>query len=187
MLEDEQVKSARKLLLPALMFMALTGWVRAETSVLESLPRSAQKSIEDTRAGCKELDENNQTSGDAGLLTFKLGGKQAVLIDPVRLCNGCHPGFNCSNRGTRDVEVYVRRGDSWEKVLSNGNITGDIFVSTKPGFTQTDQELNALVADLFIGNKDCPTRIAASQSEQSYEARSCVLRWNGIRFTYKPL
>lgn len=185
---EDQVKRITKLLLPTVMSMtALTGSVRAETSVLQSLPHSAQKIIEDTRAGCKELDENKQTSGDEGLVTFTLGGKQAVLIDPMLLCNGCHAGLNCSNRGTRVVEVYVRRRSSWEKVLSNGNITGDIFVSSKPGYKETGQELNALVVDLFLGNKDCPTRIAASQSEQSYEARSCVLRWNGIRFTYKPL
>ena len=70
--------------------------------------------------------------------------------------------------GTRDVEVYVRRQNSWAKVLSNGNITGDIFVSTKPGsYRETGQELNALVVNLFRGNKECPTREAATTSAQS--------------------
>jgi hypothetical protein len=39
----------------------------------------------------------------------------------------------------------------------------------------------------FIGNKECPTRVAATSSAQSYEARNCVLRWSGSRFTYKSL
>src|SRR5262249_20802503 len=151
------------------------------------LPRSAQKSIEATRVECKELDESAQSSGDVGLVTFTLDGKQAVLIDPVLLCDGCHPGLNCSNRGTRDVAIYVRRNNAWAKVLSEDGITGDIFVSTKPGaYKEIGQELNALVVNLYRGNRECPTREAATASAQSYEARSCVLRWNGTRFTYKP-
>jgi hypothetical protein len=184
-----KTKKLRKLSTAVALTMALTSFVHAETSTLmQSLPRSAQKSIENTRAECKELGENSQTSGDVGLVTFTLDGKQAVLIDPMILCNGCHAGFNCTNRGTRDVEVHVRRGNSWAKVLANDNITGDIFISAKPGAPgPIGQELNALVVDLYVGNKDCPTREAATSSAQSYEARSCILRWNGTRFTYRPL
>jgi hypothetical protein len=160
----------------------------AETSVLKSLPGNVQKGIEETRAACRGIGNDIKvTSGDEGLVTFTVGGKQAVLVDPTLLCAGCYPGYSCSNRGTRDVEIYVRE-DSWMKVLSNDNITGDIFVSTKPGaYRPMGQELNALVVNLFVGNRECPTRIAGSSSEQSWEARSCVVRWNGTRFTYKPL
>jgi hypothetical protein len=28
---------------------------------------------------------------------------------------------------------------------------------------------------------------ATSSSAQSYETRSCIVRWNGAKFTYKPL
>jgi hypothetical protein len=160
----------------------------AETSVLKSLPGKVQKSIEETRAACRGISGDVKvTSGDEGLVTFTLDGKQAVLVDPILLCDGCYHGYSCSNRGTRDVEIYVR-GKSWVKALSNGNITGDIFVSAKPGaYRPMGQELNALVVNLFVGNRECPTRIAASSSEQSWEARSCVVRWDGTRFTYKPL
>jgi hypothetical protein len=79
--------------------------------------------------------------------------------------------------------MYVLFGDGWKKVLSN-DIAGDIFVSMKPG---ADTELNALVVDLYAGNKECPTRRAATTSAQLAEARSCVVRWNGTKFTYKPL
>jgi len=161
----------------------------AETSLLNSLPGNVQKSIEETRAACRSIGVDVKvTSGDQGLGRFTLkDGKPAVVVDPILLCGECYPGFNCSNRGTRNVEIYVHNG-SWVKALSNSNITGDIFVSTKPGaYKPMGQELNALVVNLFIGNKECPTRMAASSSEQSWEARSCVVRWNGTKFTYKPL
>jgi hypothetical protein len=153
-----------------------------------SLPAKIQGGIEETRIACKSgSDDIKVTSEDDGLVTFTLDGKQAVLIDPILLCNGCYHGINCSNRGTRDVEIYVR-GNSWIKVLTNGNITGDIFISAKPGaYSPAGQELNALVVNLYIGNSECPTRIAVSASAQSWEARSCVVRWNGNRFTFKPL
>ena len=169
--------------------VVLTPWAAAENSVLKSLPEEVQKSIEETRAACSGINDNVKvTSGDEGLVTFTLDGKQSVLIDPVLLCGGCYHGVNCSNRGIRDVEIYVR-SRSWVKALSNDMITGDIFVSTKPGYRPSPpgQELNALVVNLFFGNRECPTRSAGSTSAQSWEARSCVVRWSGTRFTYKPL
>jgi hypothetical protein len=130
------------------------------------------------------------TSGDDGLIQFLLGDRKAVLVDPIVLCGGCYKGYNCSNRGTRDVRVYALFGNAWRKVpfLETASITGDVFVSYVPGkYRPEGQKLNALVVDLFFGNKQCPTRRAGSMSEQSWEARSCVVRWNGTKFTYKPL
>ena len=114
------------------------------------------------------------------------GGRLGESIcDPVLLCRGCYHGYSCSNRGTRAVVVYMSQRDgSWTKVLANEEITGDIFVSFKPG---GNEELNALVVDLHVGNRGCPTRIMPTASQQSWEARSCVVRWNGTGFTYKPL
>jgi hypothetical protein len=86
------------------------------------------------------------------------------------------------------VSVYALIGNAWRMVLSNESITGDIFVSYVPGkYRPKGQELNALVVNLFFGNKECPTRSAIDMSSQSWEARSCVVRWNGTKFTYKPL
>jgi hypothetical protein len=157
------------------------------SSVLQSLPAEVQKDIEETRARCQQAVDN-VPSGDVGLVTFTVSGKQAVLVDPKLLCNDCYHGMNCTNRDTRDVRVYVLFGDVWRKVLSNAYITGDIFVSIKPGsYGSFWGELNALVVDLYIGNRECPTRRAASASAQMLEMRSCVVRWNGTKFTYKPL
>jgi hypothetical protein len=162
----------------------------AASPVLQPLPAEVQKDIEETRASCRsvEVDTLAVTSGDSGLIQFLLGGRKAVLVDPIVLCGGCYHGYNCSNRGTRDVSVYALFGNAWRMVLSNDSITGDIFVSNVPGkYRPEGQELNALVVNLFIGNKECPTRRAPDMSSQSWEARSCVVRWNGTKFTYKPL
>jgi hypothetical protein len=102
------------------------------------------------------------------LVTFTISGKQAVLVDPVALCGDCYPGENCSNRGTRLVRVYTLIGTAWKMVLSNDYIMGDIFVSNVPGkFRPEGQELNALVVNLFLGNKECPTRRAPDNSSQA--------------------
>jgi hypothetical protein len=180
----------KKLLLAAgaLSIVVVTPAV-AENLVLRSLPTDVQKDIEETRARCQQASDN-VPQDDLGLVTFTVSGKQAVLVDPKLFCDGCYHGFNCTNRDTRDVRVYVLFGDAWRKVpfLETASITGDIFVSFVPGkFRPEGQELNALVVELYEDNKECPTRNAGSASAQSYEARSCVVRWNGTRFTYKPL
>jgi hypothetical protein len=184
---------------PLLIATALTasasfssGATQEVASLLESLPAEVQKHIEETRASCKSVDADTLavTSGDSGLIQFLLGGREAVLIDDILLCGGCYKGYNCTNRGTRDVSVYALFGNAWRKIpfLETASITGDVFVSYVPGkYRPEGQKLNALVVDLYEGNKECPTRRAASASAQSYEARSCVVRWNGTKFTYKPL
>jgi hypothetical protein len=158
------------------------------SSVLQSLPAEVQKDIEETRANCSSSGSSrlSVTEGDSGLIQFLLGSREAVLVDPIILCGGCLHGYSCSNRGTRSVDVYALFGKAWMKVPfldEDATITGDIFVSYVPRSTK----LNALVVNLYIGNKECPTRRAETTSAQSWEARSCVLRWNGTKFTYKPL
>ena len=177
------------LLAPGALSIILATPAVAEDSVLRSLPSAVQKDIEETRANCQQASDN-VPQDDGGLVTFTVSGKQAVLVDSKLLCGGCYHGFNCTNRDTRDVRVYVLIADAWRKVpfLETASITGDIFVSFVPGkFRPEGQELNAMVVDLYEGNKECPTRNASSASAQSYEARSCVVRWNGRRSTYKPL
>ena len=167
------------------------GATQEAASLLESLPAEVQKHIEETRASCREavdVDTLAVTSGDQGLIQFLLGNRKAVLVDDKVLCGGCYKSYNCTNRGTRDVRVYALFGNAWRTFLETESITGDIFVSYVPGkYGPEGQELNALVVDLFFGNKECPTRSAPTMSAQWYEKRSCVVRWNGIKFTYRPL
>jgi hypothetical protein len=167
-----------------------SGATQEAAPLLESLPAEVQKNIQDTRASCRSVDVDTLavTSGDSGLIQFLLGDRKAVLIDDIVLCGGCYKGYNCSNRGTRDVSIYALFGNAWRKVPFVDSITGDIFVSYVPGkYRPEGQKLNALIVDLFIGNKECPTRRAPDMSSQSWEVRSCVVRWNGTKFTYKPL
>jgi hypothetical protein len=209
----QEVLIMRELLLAALALSIVVATPTiSENSVLRSLPTDVQKDIEETRAACQQnvdglvaqyrspewsSPELSRTFSitrvpplhDA-LVTFTIGDKQAVLVDPILLCGECYPGTNCSNRGTRDVRVYARLRNAWRKIpfLEPYAITGDIFVSYVPGYNKSEvQELNALVVNLFYGNKNCPTRFAGSTSEQFWEKRSCVVRWNGTKFTYKPL
>ena len=182
-----------KLLTTTTVMAALMSGAHAEeTSLLPSLPGHVQKSIAETRAACREAGIGDKvTSDEVGLETFALHGVHAVLIDPVRLCGGaCIAGVNCSNRGTRDVELYIRKQNSWAKAPLADNITGDIFISLKPDAFRGDPasrwpELHALVLDLFGGNRACPMPPAVSNAER--QTRSCIARWNGATFTYNPL
>ena len=94
---------------------------------LNSLPTAAKILIEQTRKSCREAG-TTVTTGDDGLVQFYFDKSLAVLVDDYLLCSGeCSPGVNCSNRGTRGVEIYVRRDGRWDHVLSEDSITGQIF------------------------------------------------------------
>jgi len=171
----------------ALTIAIATAATAQQPDLLSSLPAKAQKRIAEQRAACKEA-EAQTTSGDIGLTQFMLGGKLAVLIDPPQLCGGCSAGLTCTNRGTRLVEIYRREGAGWVKVLNEDSFTGDLFLSYRPGFSETASELEAIVASVYYREaKDCPTKIMESASAQSWEARTCVVRWQNGKFNYKPL
>jgi hypothetical protein len=58
-----------------------------------------------------------------------------------------------------------------------------------------NDKFKALVVDVFSGNKDCPTRDIPLGKEGDKRLffpawkQSCaaVVKWNGTKFTYKPL
>jgi hypothetical protein len=140
-----------------------------------------------TSAEAPTKAEAATTSGDIGLIQFTLGGKLAVLIDPPLLCGGCSAGLTCTNRGTRLVEIYRRDGEGWVRVLNEDSFTGDLVLSYKPGYREM-ADLDAIVANVYYREaKDCPTKIMESASAQSWEARTCVVRWQNGKFNYKPL
>jgi hypothetical protein len=195
----------KKLLLAAVVLsIVVAAPATAEDSILKSLPDEVQKEIEDVRAGCREqlmrLDGKEGradlawkvpgvSSGDEGLDVFTVSGSQAVMVDDLELCGGeCVKWANCSNRGAYGVAIYIRSGKGWRKALST-EATGRVFLST-----DMNDKFKALVVNVFSGNKDCPTRdVVVRKGRESYPfpawKQSCaaVVKWNGTKFTFKPL
>ena len=177
------------------------------SSVLESLPAEVQKEIKDLRAGCREYlgADVNQTwvsplanpvhsvsSGDEGLDVFTVSGAQAVMVNRLELCGGqCLRGANCSNRGSYQVAIYVRSGQSWRKALDTEAV-GTVFLKTDG--LEAPSAFKALVLNVFGGNKYCPTRdVLVREDGERYvfpaRKQSCaaVVKWDGTKFTYVAL
>lgn len=102
------------------------------------------------------------------------------------------------NRGSYTVAIYVRSRNAWRKALST-EVVGSVFLSTE-GLKETDNKFNALVLSVFGGNKDCPTRDVlvrggkeSKENKESYvfpawkQSRDAVVKWDGTKFTYRPL
>ena len=169
----------------------------------------AQKQIEDVRAACREYlvaqdKDLNQSwmsptangvasvpSGDDGLETFHSLGAQAVMVSDLELCGGqCLRGANCSNRGSSRRHHLPALRESLEEGPLDRRDRNRIFehrLGEKNIFT-------ALVLSVFGGNKDCPTRdIPLGEGKESYvfpawkQSCAAVVKWNGTKFTYKPL
>jgi hypothetical protein len=70
--------------------------------------------------------------------------------------------------------------------------TSNVFLSTDG--SKTPPAFKALVLSVLGGNKDCPTRdIPYREGKESYvwpahkQFCDAVVRWDGTKFTYKPL
>jgi hypothetical protein len=115
------------------------------------------------------------------------------MVSDLGLCglSECDRRVICSNRGSYTVAIYVRSGKAWRKALST-EATGRVFLSTD--WLKTPPAFKALVLNVFSGNKDCPTRdITYRKGKETYvfpawkQSCAAVVKWNGTRFTYKPL
>ncbi len=177
------------------------------SSVLQSLPGEVQKAVDDLRAGCREYlgGDGNQSwvsplanpvhsvsSGDEGLEVFTVSGAQAVMVNDLELCGGqCLRGANCSNRGSYQVAIYVRSGRAWRKALDTEAVE-KVFLRTDE--LKQPPAFEALVLNVFGGNKDCPTHDASVQEDgESFvfpagkQSCAAVVKWDGTKFTYRPL
>src|SRR5262245_35982022 len=96
--------------------LAASSAMAGERTVLQTLPASVQKSINETRARCPA---ENVTSGDEGLSMFTVSGADAILIDELNLCTGgCMHGINCATGYSHTVNIYIRSGSGWKKAFS---------------------------------------------------------------------
>ena len=103
----------------------------------------------------------------------------------------CLRGGNCSNRNSYAVAIYVRSDEgTWSKALSVEAV-GNVFLSTD---WLRDHEFKAAVISILSGNEDCPTHdVLLQEGNHSYmfpawkQTCDAVVKWDGTKFTYKPL
>jgi hypothetical protein len=163
----------------------------APSPVLQSLPAEVQKNIEEIRAGCRAYwnargiaDSSDVlpflvSSGDDGLISFTLSGTQAIMVSDQALCGDqCLTGATCSNDvGTYGLNIYVRTDHAWSNALST-MVFGPVFLSTdKEDYTK----FKTLVLHVSgADNKHCQVK---------WWKRHCdiVVKWDGKKFTFKPL
>lgn len=94
--------------------------------------------------------------------------------------------MNCATGYTHQVEIYVRRGKVWTKPFSI-QATEPIFLSVEPGVE--NPKFRALVLSVHGGDDilGCPIRNKNDPTAWKYEKCDFVLRWDGTKFTHKPL
>jgi hypothetical protein len=126
------------------------------------------------------------TAGDEGLITFTVSGAEAVLVDELSFCGSgfeCMRGVNCATGFTHSVDIYVRYGEAWRKSFSV-NATEPVFLSVEP-YSNT---FRALVLSVHAGwDLDCPVRNKNDLTAWKREKCDFVVKWNGTKFTHKPL
>jgi hypothetical protein len=150
------------------------------------------------RAACrKQLDYEGETSWvinpDEGLTLFTVSGRQAVMVNNGTLCGVGKgwKGITYSNRGSSPLAIYVRSGNAWRRALFTDAI-GDFFLSTIDNTVNTDGtvEFKALVLNVFLGSEECPIEVRKVHWSKVVNWKlpcAVVVKWNGTKFTYKPL
>jgi hypothetical protein len=160
------------------------------STILQSLPAEVQKNIEDIRAGCRAYwndrgiaDSSDAlrflvSSGGEGLIPFTLSGAQAIMVSDQALCGGqCLKGVTCTTVGSYGLNIYVRTDHAWSNALST-MVGGPVFLSTDKGdYTK----FKALVLSISgADEKHCKVKWWKQYCD-------IVVKWDGKKFTYKPL
>jgi hypothetical protein len=162
---------------------------KTPSSVLQSLPAEVQKSIEGVRAACRTYwndrgiaDSSDVlpflvSSGDDGLISFTLSGTQAIMVSDQALCGGqCVKGATCTTVSSYGLNIYVRTDHAWSNALST-MVGGPVFLSTDKDHTK----FKTLVLHVSgADNKHCQVKWWKQYCD-------IVVKWDGKKFTYKPL
>jgi hypothetical protein len=183
----------KKFLIALGMATLFTSHGIAQARILRSLPSDVQKEIERVRQSCRELGPATSdytpprvTEGDEGLRTFTVSGAQAVLVDELSFCGGgfdCMHGVNCATGFTHRVAIYVRYGNVWRKSFSV-EATEPIFLSIEP-YSDT---FRTLVLSVHAGwDLGCPVRNKNDPTAWKREKCDFAVKWDGTKFTYRPL
>ncbi len=140
-----------------------------ETYILRSLPADVQEKIEAVRSGCQEQLKNiDLSSPSQGLTLFSLSGAQAVMVNYLDVCDGKYVKYvNGSTWGSYYVAIYIRSGTTWREVFLSP-ISGTVFLSV-----DDHNHFKAMVVSI--------------RKEKRSAARDVIMKWNGTKFTYKPL
>ena len=182
-----------------------SGATQPSSSVLELLPAEVQKEIEGVRAACRgqlisEGDPDWIINTNDGLSLFTVSGRQAIMVNHRDVCGEGKgwKGITYTNRGSSSLAIYVRSRTIWKKAFSTD--ARAVFLSTMDYTVDIDgdvkfnddgsAEFRALVVSVFLGSKECPIQIRKVAPDKVKDWKlSCdtVVRWNGTKFTYKPL
>ena len=100
------------------------------------------------------------------------------MVSNHELCSRqCLKGATCTTVGSYDLNIYVRTGDAWSNALST-TVCCDVFLSTdKEDYTK----FKALVLHVSgADNKHCHVKWWKQYCDM-------VVKWDGKKFTFKPL
>ena len=80
------------------------------------------------------------------------------------------------------VEVYVRSGNAWRKALS-AYANEPIFLSVEP----YAKKFRVHVLSVGGGDERCPVRNKNDPTAWKREKCDFVVKWDGMKFVWKPL
>jgi hypothetical protein len=168
--------------------LAMPALAQSPSTTLRSLPTKIQKSIEETRASCREQGVREESIyDDAGVMRFTLpNGVEAVVVNEGEICGGERiKGANCATGGC-EVTVYARLGNAWRKVLAG---RGDPFIVAD--WSRDPPALRLIVVSLYGDAPECPMRAAnvRAYGPTAWKQGQCdvIARWDRTKFTYRIL
>jgi hypothetical protein len=150
------------------------------SSILRSLPAHIQARLEEVRSRCQEdltlakaADEEEHakvTLGKSfGLTPFTLSGTEAVMVNYLDVCDGKYVKYvNGSTWGSYYVAIYIRSGTTWREVFLSPVSSENVFLS-------------------IDGHNRFKAMVVSIRKDKRSPERDVIMKWNGTKFTYKPL
>ncbi|WP_324543838.1 hypothetical protein [Hyphomicrobium sp.] len=152
---------------------------KPQSTAFNALPKDVRAFVDDVRQHCdyllKEMPEQERADqtyvpedGMSGILSVKLGGRPAIVVDNFKLCTTDVIGGNCTNAGC-DLTIWLQHRDgTWRKTLTE-------HLQAPPVFHIDGGSGELLLLDIFP-QEHHPECSEVSDKEEGSDNEFCNLR-----------
>jgi len=149
----------------------------------KNLPPEVRKYADGIRQRCRDLGgafRLHDTMQGISVIDLDGDGSQDLMVDTIDLCNSCHFGANCSNRGGSDMLIWKHAGRrSWKKIFNHHLYRKFISLGGENG------KFQLMAVSIYAGSPQC--RPAPGKDYLSRDVCDALVRYRNGKMVWEKI
>ena len=167
----------------ALLLLLIPASAQVSGMSFKDLPPDAKKYANGIRQKCRDFGGAFKLhSRMQGFTTIDLDGdgSRDLLVDTIDLCNSCHFGANCSNRGGSDVIIWKQVGRrTWKKIFNQHLYRKFLSIGGENG------KFQLMAVSIYAGSSQCQP--APGKDYRSSQTCDALVRYRNGKWVWEKI